>query len=73
MWIAAKQGSVMSINGISNSTSAIGTPVAQSNVEKTLEQRAQEGDQTAVAEIKQEQQQEQPSTSAGSIISPLSP
>jgi len=31
-------------------------------VEKTVEQRAQEGDQTAVAEVKQEQQQDQPPT-----------
>jgi hypothetical protein len=58
----------MSINGISNSTSALGTSVAQWNVEKTVEQRAQEGDQTAIAEVKQEEQQEQPS--AGPISEP---
>ena len=52
----------MSITGISNSANALGTSAAQSNVEKTVEQRAQEGDQAAVAEIKQEQQQDQSPT-----------
>jgi len=56
----------MSISGISNSTNTIGTSVAQSNVDKTVEQRAQEGDQTAVAEVKQEQQQDQPPTTPAS-------
>jgi hypothetical protein len=56
----------MSISGISNSTNTIGTSVAQSNVDKTVEQRAQEGDQTAVAEVKQEQQQDQGATSGSS-------
>ncbi len=53
----------MSINGISNSANALGTSVAQSNVEKTVEQRAQEGDPVAKAEVKQAQLQEQPETS----------
>jgi hypothetical protein len=47
----------MSISGITDSATALGTSPSQTNVQKTLEQRAQDGDQVAKAELKAEDPQ----------------
>jgi len=57
----------MSIGAISNSTiSAPATSASQANAQKTLEQRAQEGDPIAIAELKLEQPQQQQQGSSSS-------
>jgi hypothetical protein len=53
----------MSIAGITNNTTpALSQAASQNNLQKTVEQRAQEGDPTATAEVKQQQEQQSPGT-----------
>jgi len=55
----------MSISGISGLTTSSGSSASQSKVDETLEQRAQQGDPVAIAELKQEEEQPDPSLLTG--------
>jgi inactivated superfamily I helicase len=60
----------MSINAISSSTTPLATSTSQANTQKTLEQRAQEGDPIAIAELKLEHPQQQNSSSSAPASEP---
>ena len=55
----------MSISGISGSSSSVNSSAVKSKADESLEQLAQEGDQTAIAELKQQQELENPSPPVG--------
>ena len=55
----------MSISAVSSSATS-GTSSTQIDAQKTLQQRAQEGDPIAQAELRQEQELEQPTKSGAS-------
>ena len=55
----------MSISGINGSTLSTGLSIAQSKADETTQQLAAQGDPIAMAKLKQEQEQQDPSLQTG--------
>jgi hypothetical protein len=55
----------MSVNAISASLSSLNSPATKSKADETLQQLADQGDPVAIAELKQQQQEQNPTQQTG--------
>jgi hypothetical protein len=55
----------MSVSAISGSLSSLNSPAAKSKADETLQQLADQGDPVAIAELKQQQEEQNPTQQTG--------
>ena len=55
----------MSVTGVSGSLNSLNSPATKSKADETIQQLADEGDPVAIAELKQIQEEENPTAKTG--------